>query len=307
MKKIKIYTAILCASLLGFACSSDAIYEKELYKQVVSLICSDTYNVLEDTQELTGGEIESYIAVSVGGTGAVATDLSIGIVEDESKLEDYNWTLYDANSERYAQRLPSWRYKIEDYHIIVPKGERTGRMKIVFNPNGLSPDTAYFLPLAIGSMSAYEVNPKKANVMYRVMIKNFYAEQLAANYTLYTDNGFKGASSISISKQVQPLTQNSVRMMAGDIEFKADLKAISDGALRLTVGADNKVTITAYDPEGSLTVTQVDGDVNYPNIFTTENDWGRKWKKFLLHYKYKVGTAAEVDMTEELKLEYFDD
>jgi hypothetical protein len=291
------------------SCDSDYIFEKELYKQVISLICSDTYNVLSDTQELTGEEVESYIAVSVGGTGTTSTDIRLAIVEDETKLVDYNFNNYDADVSRYAQRLPVWRYTIDDAHIIVPKGERTGKMKIKFNPNGLSPDTAYFLPLAIASTSAYEINQKKNYLMYRVLIKNFYAQQQSAatSYTLYSDNGMKGSVSFSLNKQVQPLTKNSVRMMAGDLEFKSTVASYEAGAIVVTVGDDNKLTIKPYKEDGTLQVTQVDGDANYPNTFTLENDWGTKWKKFLLHYKYKAGTAAEVDMREELKLEYTDE
>ncbi|MDR0845012.1 MAG: DUF4361 domain-containing protein [Tannerella sp.] len=304
MKYLK-YIAIVILSAGIFSCASDYIYEKELYKQVISLICSDSYNVLEDTQDLTDGEIVSYISVSCGGTGTVATDVRISIIEDEEKLEDYNWAKYDADRTQYAKRLPSWRYKIEDNHIYIPKGERFGKMKITFNPNGLSPDTAYFLPLAIGSVSAYEINPAKNNVLYRVMIKNFYAEQ-SASYTLYTVNGFKNETAIAISKQMQPLSRNKVRMMAGDIEFKASIPAFEDNAVVLEVANDNSVTIKPYKTDGTLAVTQLNDDPDYPNAFRIITDWGKKYKKFYLHYKYKAGSAAEVEMKEELSLEYTD-
>jgi hypothetical protein len=300
------WITIIFLSLGTFSCASDYIYEKELYKQLISLICSDNYNLLEDTQELTGEEIVSYVAASCGGTGAVATDVRITLVEDEATLEDYNWSMYDADESQYAQRLASWRYSIEDNHIYIPKGERAGKMKITFNPNGLSPDTAYFLPLSIGAVSAYEINPKKSNVMYRVLIKNRFAEQMSAGYTLYSVSGFKNADAVAISKQMQPLTRNSVRIMAGDIEFKADLAALDAGAVVLEIANDNRVTLRPYKTDGTLTVTQLDNDPDYPNVFNIETDWDKKYKKFSLHYKYKAGNAAEVEMKEELRLEFTD-
>lgn len=290
--------------MLGItACDTNEIFEEELYKKVVAFICSDNYNVLEDVQELTGDENSTFIAVSCGGTGAVETDVRISVIQDMAPFNAYNVGMFDVDAQQYAKLVPENNYNIEDYHIIIPKGERTGTLDIKIRPDGLSPDTVYFIPLSIGALSAYEVNPKKSSILYRVLIKNFYAEQMAAGYTFYSMRGTRNGVVTQSSKQVQPISENKVRMMAGNISFDADEKVFAEGAVILEIQSDNSVVISGYK---DLEVVQ-DDDSNFPNIFRTEeDDWGRKHKVFLLAYSYKVGNSM-VEMREELRLQYTDD
>jgi hypothetical protein len=315
MKNIKIIIVIAGVMLFTNACDSDQVYEQELYKQVIALICSDNYNIMEDTQPL-GEEVTGYVAVSCGGTGAVAKDVRISFIDDDGVLENYNWAMYDTDESRYAKRLPASKFDLDDPHITIPKGAHSGRMTIKFRPNGLSPDSAYFLPLSIGSVSSYEVNPQKSNILYRILIKNQYAEQYAVGYTNYRLDGFKNDVAISISaKPVQPISVHRVRMMAGDLEFMPS-SAVTPTIATLEAGAvvlemtGNRVAIKPYKEDGTLTVTQLDDDSlypgMYPNTFVIEHDWDKKYKVFRLHYKYKAGSAAEVEMREELRLEFTD-
>ena len=287
------------------ACDDDSVYRQEMYKQVLALICSDDYNILTDTQELTGEEVISYVAVSCGGSFAPKEDVYITLKEDEGVLDAYNLDRYFTDVTRYANRLPASKFDIDDYQIVIPKGERSGKMKIRFRPDGLSPDSVYFLPISFRSNSAYEVNPKKENMLYRVLIKNQYAEQFSTGYTEYKMNGYKGTTNITTSKQMQPLSANRARMMAGDISFSSSVSKFNEGAIVLEV-TGNSVKITPYKENGSLIITQMDNDPDYPNMFNIVREWDRKFKVFLLHYKYKAGTAAEVEMREELKLEITD-
>ncbi len=285
------------------ACDTNEIFEEELYKKVVAFICSDNYNVLEDVQEMTGDENSTFIAVSCGGTGAVETDVRVSVIPDMAPFNAYNVGMFDVDAQQYAKLVPEDNYTIEDYHIIIPKGERTGSLDIKIRPDGLSPDTVYFIPLSIGALSAYEVNPKKSSILYRVLIKNFYAEQMSAGYTFYSMRGTRNEVVTQSSKQVQPISENKVRMMAGNISFDADEKVFAEGAVILEVQPDNSVVISGYK---DLEVTQ-DNDSDFPNIFRTEeDDWGRKHKVFLLAYSYKVGNSM-VEMREELRLQYTDE
>ena len=303
MKYLRFIVAIMGVMIMTNACEQDKMYTEELYKQVIALVCSDNYNILEDTQPL-GEEVIGYVAVSCGGTGAVAKDVRISLIEDDAVLEDYNWAMYDTDRSQYDKRLPASKYDMEDTHIIIPKGQHSGRMTIKFRPDGLSPDSAYFLPLSIGSLSAYERNPFKSNMLYRVLIKNQYAEQYAVGYTNYRMDGFKGTVAISVgAKPVQPLSANRVRLMAGDLEFLPSTDVIEAGAIVLEI-TENKVSIKPYREDGVLNVTQLDDDELYPNTFTIMHDWDKKYKMFQLHYIYKVGNAAEVEMREELRLEF---
>lgn len=301
MKRYIWMMAFVMLSIAG--CNTNEIFEQELYKKVVALICSDNYNILEDQQELTGGENSTFVAVSCGGTGAAEADIRVTLIPDLAPFNAYNVGMYDVDTTQYAKLLPESKYDIDDYHIVIPKGERTGKLDIRIRPDGLSPDSVYFIPLSIGALSAYEVNPEKSSMLFRVLIKNFYAEQKTSGYTYYAMRGFRDGLVAQASKPVQPISKNSVRMMAGNISFKAEVDVLAQNAVLLEVQPDNHVVVTGYK---DLEVIQ-DTDPDFPNIFRTEtDDWGRKHKVFLLAYSYKAGSSF-VTMREELRLQYTED
>ena len=298
---MKKYIWMMACVMLGIAgCNTNEIFEKELYKKVVALICSDNYNILEDQQELTDGENTTFIAVSCGGTEAVEADVRVTLIPDNTPFNAYNVGMFDVDAKQYAKLLPESKYDIADYHIIIPEGARTGKLDIRIRPDGLSPDSVYFIPLSIGALSAYEANPKKSSMLFRVLIKNYYAEQKTAGYTYYAMRGFRNGVVAQASKQVQPISKNKVRMMAGNISFEADVSTFEESAVILQIQPDNHVVVSAYK---DLEVT-MDNDPDFPNIFRTEkDDWGRKHKVFLVAYSYKAGSSM-VEMREELRLQY---
>ena len=66
------------------SCKDDALFEKEMYKNVVALISSDYYNTFEEVVTLspTGEEATGYIAACTGGTHAPKQNMVIGLEED---------------------------------------------------------------------------------------------------------------------------------------------------------------------------------------------------------------------------------
>ena len=302
---IRFILPVIGVLMLTNACDQDKIYTEELYQQVIALVCSDNYNILEYTHEL-GSEELGYVVASCGGTGAVEKDVHISLTEDHSVLENYNWAMYDIDQSKYAHFLPSSKYVIDNLQITIPKGEHSGWMGIRFRPDGLSPDSVYFLPLSIDSLSAYTVNPDKSNILYRVLIKNQYAEQLAAGYTNYRMDGFRNTSATTIlQKPVQPLAANKVRMMAGNLAFSASVPTFEAGAIVLEI-TGNQVQIKPYKEDGDLIITQLDDHPLYPNTYQIVYEWDRKYREFRLHYTYKAGSDGEVEMQEQLRLEVFD-
>lgn len=299
------YIFIISFVLFGvIACDTNEVYEKELYKKVVAFICSDNYNVLEDVQELTGQENETFIGLSCGGTDAPAVDIRVSIVEDIVPFNNYNVGMFDTDKSQYAKLLSKDHYDIEDYHVTIPKGKRTGRLDIKVKPDGLSPDSVYFIPLSISAMSAYEVNYEKSTMLYRVLIKNFYAEQKSSSYTYYTMRGYKDEAVMQATKEVQPINKNTVRLMPGNTSFLAEEDYIAENAILVEVQSDNSVRISGYK---DLEVVQNDDDPDFPNVFLTEeDDWGRKFKVFFLAYQYKDGDNF-IDIKEELRLQYTDE
>ncbi|MCK3683791.1 DUF4361 domain-containing protein [Maribellus sp. YY47] len=291
---------ILIIALLGalVACNDDAIFEKEMYKNVVALISSDYYNTFEEVVKLTNEEvIIGYVAASVGGTDAPAQDMVIGLEEDSTQLGLYNYSLYDADSTLYAKPLPKDKYEIVEYKITIKAGERSGKTMVRLRPDGLSPDSTYFLSLRATDISGVELNPEKSTILYQVLLENDYASQ--AENSLYTMTGMVNGMVTAANKELFPLSYNSVRMVAGNETFVSAVDKIKESSIILEVAEDNSVTIKPY---GSIQVNQLDGDDKYPNVFMVEDYFGQKTNVFLLSYEYTIGNTTKV-MQERVEMQ----
>ncbi len=279
------------------SCNDDVIFEKEMYKNEVALISSDYHNTFQEVVHLTGEEIIGYIAASVGGTHAPEKDMVIGLEEDPAPLALYNYSLYDADESLYARQLHPDKYEIADPRIQINAGERTGKSMIKLNPDGLSPDSTYFISLRATDISGVELNPKKSTILYQIVLENNYASQ--AKSSLYTMTGMMDGMVTAANKQLFPLTHNSVRMIAGNETFVSTVEALEMNSVILEVAEDSTVTIKPY---GSIQVTQLDGDPKYPNMFLVEEAYGQKTNVFLLSYEYTIGTVTKV-MKERVEMQ----
>lgn len=279
------------------SCNDDAIFEKEMYKNEVALISSDYHNTFQEVVHLTGEEIIGYIAASVGGTHAPEKEMVIGLEEDPAPLALYNYSLYDADESLYARQLHPDKYEIADPRIQINAGERTGKSMIKLNPDGLSPDSTYFISLRATDISGVELNPKKSTILYQIVLENNYASQ--AKSSLYTMTGMMDGMVTAANKQLFPLTHNSVRMIAGNETFVSTVEALEMNSVILEVAEDSTVTIKPY---GSIQVTQLDGDPKYPNLFVVEEAYGQKTNVFLLSYEYTIGTVTKV-MQERVEMQ----
>lgn len=296
------YFATLALLTMFTACNDDALYDKEMYKNVVALISSDYYNTFEEVIPLsaTGEESIGYIAAGVGGTHAPGKDMVIRLEEDIIELDNYNRSLYDLDESQYAKFLSSDRYEIMDYTITIKAGERSGRTMIKIRPEGLSPDSTYFVGLRAIDVSGVEIYPDKKTILYQVLIKNDYATQGEDDY--YSMTGTSDGIPSAGNKKMFPLTHNSVRTTAGTETFESTIEQINKKSIILEVGDDNHVTVKPYK---DIEVTQIDGDSNYPNIFKVEESYGHTYNVFLLAYRYTIdGKTHEVK--EELRLEIND-
>lgn len=293
------YIAMLALMTIVLAsCKDNEVFEKEMYKNVVALISSDYHNTFQEVVHLTGQEeIIGYIAASTGGTNAPNKDMVIGLEEDPEPLARYNWALYDAAEHLYAKLLPENKYEIVDYHIRIPAGERTGRAMIKLRPEGLSPDSTYFIGLKATDVPGIELNPKKNTVLFQILIANDYASQ--ATNSLYTMTGFMGDLPVAANKQLFPLTHNSVRMIAGNETFQSTEAELARTSIILEVDEDNNVSIKPYK---DIQVTQLNNDPQYPNTFKIEESFGRKTNVFLLSYQYTIGGVTKV-MKERVEMQ----
>jgi hypothetical protein len=306
MKKILFYLAA-CVAVGLASCDDDAIFKQELYKKVIALISTGDYNIFQEVHELTGNETIGYIAASCGGTTATESDVLITLEEDEEQLQTYNRAIYDADEDRYARFLPRDKYTIERYQIRIPAGERSGKTMIKVNGEGLSPDSIYFVSLRISDFSAFEANEKKSSLLYQVVIKNEYAaqstdlSQLWAG-SIYSMTGLRNSVPILYSKQLQPLSRNKVRLMAGTEAFQPDTIVINRASIVLEVNEDNSLNITSYK---GVYVSQTDDDPDYPNSYAKETNplTNKQYNVFRLCYEYRIAGGALIQMKEELRME----
>jgi hypothetical protein len=288
---------IILVLLMGTgSCNEDEIFEREQYKVVFALVSDDDHNIFKVVHDLDEPESVGYIAASCGGTNSTDKDISVTLVQDVEPFDKYNKDNFDVEEEKFAKRLPAGKFSIDNYNLTIPAGEREGRMTIRIRPAGLSPDSVYFIPIKIDEYSAYEVNPNKSDVLYRVLIKNRYATQ--ASITNYTLRGIlDGVNNMGV-KQMHPISSNQVRIMAGTDAFQSDITTINKNCIILTVGADNRITITPFK---NIVIEQVDGDPDFPNIFKIDDDGYNIYKTFLLSYKYTLDGTTYM-MKEELRL-----
>jgi len=297
MKRTHIAIVILFLTAWFTSCKDNELFEKEMYKNVVALISTEYYNTFKEEVPLTGEEYIGYIAASAGGTHATDKDLVIEFAEDSLQFNYYNFSVFDADSSLYARLLTKDHYEIPDYKITIPAGERTGKTLIKVKPDGLSPDSTYFISLKVNDNSSVEVNGEKNTVLYQVLIKNDYASQ--ASDDLYTMTGYLDGAVTAGNVKMFPLSRNKVRIIAGNETFQSNVDNINKTSIVLEVIDDNKVLITPYK---DIEVTQVDDDPNYPNTFKQEESFGRKYNTFLLAYDY-VLNGTTYHMQEELRME----
>ncbi|PRD52769.1 BT_3044 domain-containing protein [Sphingobacterium gobiense] len=295
MKKYQI--AALVIVLMCMSCKDNELFEREMYKNVVSLISSDYHNTFEEVVPLTGDEVIGYIAASVGGTDATTQDIVIGLEEDPTPLEIYNRSLYDEDESLYAKLLPVDKYEIKDYQIQINAGERTGRTLVRLRPEGLSPDSTYFIALKATDIADVEINANKNTILYQVLIANEYASQ--ADDALYSMSGMVDGVVTAGNKALFPLTKNSVRVIAGTEPFESTISNINKTAIVLVVNEDNTVSI---EPYRDIEVNQLNNDPSFPNTFHRETVFGRTYNSFLLSYEYTVNGTTRV-MKEELRME----
>ncbi|RYF87592.1 MAG: DUF1735 domain-containing protein, partial [Chitinophagaceae bacterium] len=157
--KLRYITMLVVAAVLS-SCKENEVFENEMYKNEVALISSNYYNTFQEIVSLTGSEVTGYIAASAGGTHSPSKDMVIQLEEDDTQLNFYNRSLFDADTKLYAKLLPRDKYDIVDYKIQIKAGERTGRTMVKLRPDGLSPDSTYFIELKATDVSGVEINGK---------------------------------------------------------------------------------------------------------------------------------------------------
>ena len=305
-KYIKIITIILFCGL--FSCNENEVFEKEQYKNVFALV-SGSDNISTWVHDLRKTESEGYVSASLGGTKPTTEDIRITLVGDDRLIDNYNNVAYDVNTTRYIMPLAPGKYTIDNYSFTILKGEVKASIPVKVRPDGLSPDSSYFIALRVDTYSAYEVNPQKDYLLYRVQIKNWWCATGGTTYNqrgnYITTGSTQNPIQIFGTKRLYPLTEKRVRLLGGiDVNDTSNENIFNLYSFVMNIGDDNKITIEPYK---TLDIKQIDGDIEFPNRVVLENDGFKTYKKFLLHYTYTSSNGTNYTIKEELRLEYKED
>lgn len=286
--KLSLKIFIACIVVFGFSgCNTDSIYQEEQYKTLVYLL-SGSDNVFATSYTLNEDEPVRYVSIGCGGSNSNEQDITVTLEPYTEMLDKYNSLNYDYQSE-YAKLLPADRYEIESYSVTLPakSNYHYARLPIKVRPLGLSPDSLYFIPLRIKSVSRYDVNEEKRDVLFRVAIENDYAEQLVPTYYVKSGSMTDPITVLSGTKLVQPLEKDKVRMFVGN-EIYGSTTTVEDIerlSIVVQINEDNSLTITPY---GSMEVEMLD-NVNGYNRYVPDLVQGTsKQRVFYLNYRFRL-------------------
>ena len=303
MKTNKLYIlAALVLPLLMTSCDENEQFRGELYKKVIYLLSTDDYT-FESEHDL-GEESTGYVTVYCGGTQHIDHDVTVTLEPDLDAVGDYNYMYFDLDSSRYAHTLDASRFTIDSYQTVLraDSEDNYALLPIKIRPDGLSPDSTYFIPLRIRSVSDFEINSDKQKVLYQIVLRNRYATMATTTY--YQVTGVEDrhlaagdvAGGISVTRIFAPLSKNQVRCFAGTHTYNpanVTKDEINKYAMTLTINSDNSITITPY---GDLEVEMLGGAQD--NYFAVDS---RDRYVFNLHYRFRdtfSGETVWVEMTE---------
>ncbi|MEA4916187.1 BT_3987 domain-containing protein [Proteiniphilum sp.] len=246
---IKIFIAgLIMLQFVG--CDSESIYKDEHYKNLVYLLSKGNENVFIASYTLNEESPVQYVTVGCGGSNTNDKPVVVKIEPSPEMLDRYNKINYDYESQ-YAKLLPESKYEIPSYTVTIPARSdyHYQRMDVKVWPDGLSPDSVYFVPLKIVSVSEYEVNEQKQDVLFRVTIENDYATQYPQTYYRKSGQLSNPLVVMSGTKLVHPLAKDKVRMFIGNELYNDDTtpQDIARKSVVVQINADSTVVVSPYD------------------------------------------------------------
>ena len=307
------------------SCDRDEVFEREQYKNVFAIVSGDD-NVYRVVHDYRMPNSTGYISASLGGSRFCDKDIVITMVEDAEVLENYNISLYQEDRDRYAEALKPEKYFFNGYTMTIRAGEANASLPVTVIPEGLSPDSVFYIALRVDTYNAGELNMEKGTILYEVRVKNWWCTYSG---TTYVSRGLRYEAgtvptNLYVNKSLYPLGPATIRLMAGsererDASNNSNYNSfamklqISDNSSNYTVdGAVKSGSPVTISPYGTLDVRQVnlgdpDYDPDYPNIaIDTDDDGYRIYKTFLLQYRYTDSSNREVRIAEEVRFEYIE-
>lgn len=287
LNKISFFLAVLCVT----ACEPFD-FDQEMGQKTICII-SDNDLVYTSMHDLNEAESTGYISINCGGSLHIDKDVNVLLEYAPDVLHRYNKTKYDIDESKYAKELATKYYSIPQLALTLKADnpDTYNVMPILVKPEGLSPDSIYFIPLRIKSVSSYSVNPDKSQVLFQVQMKNLYAR--TDETTIYNASGKiqkegENERDAAASQTFHPLTKNSIRIFAGIKGYEKDEEVIKKNAIIVTVNEDNSLTMKPYDAD-YIEVASVDAErPGYYGNYELSNVYGgKKRQRFNFKYKYR--------------------
>lgn len=301
---------LICFVLLGFAIHACESYDfnQEQYKNEVYLLSNSQMVYDKQVADLGKTTDTIYLVAGVSGTLNPDQNMRVAIVEADSLFTSYNKSNFDIDTARFARLLPEECYTIPMMESVIKGGESQVRFPIYLtNLDKLSPDSTYFLNYKLDAGRTDVFNPKKDEVLLRIYKENEYSTtqrnvfyNYSTSYVTTLDPNNKIVTRPTSSNQVFALSDNSVRMIAGDEdlgEYRTALNRINERSIVVSVGEQTMIYPLArhviISPYKTLDVVQLIPDGLYNNTFiinilSTPDGRSTYYKEFRLHYKYRV-------------------
>lgn len=292
-------SAAMCAVVMT-GCSNQDFYNKEMFEPVVYLQ-SSTNNQNVYTLELPLSEpspATAYFSVGIGGSTPNPEEVIVELESDTVLFDQYNRINFVLDTPRFARYLPEERFEVSSSTVRIPANanDQYVQVPVAVNHHGLSPDSTYFIPLSIKSVSRYSINPAKKNALIRVAVKNDYARQTVQ--TVYSQGGTVQAdgasipSVVSANKTVVPLSGDEIRLLPGNVAqpSAADVNAAfyRNNAIVAKINADSTVSISSF---ANVQLEQIEAE-GYNRYYIAPDADGLPMHFFDLAYRYRLPTGS---------------
>ena len=303
----KIVTIILCSALVVISGCDNYDFAQEQFRKEVNLLSNSSLVYDRQVAELQQGGDTLFVVASLSGSQASDESFAVALQNSDTLLRAYNKSNFDINKARFAKYLPEDEFPTME--MTIPAGSSKAMFPVYLkNLDKISPDSIYFLEYKIDSLKTPDCNPKKRHVLLRIHKENYYASTQTATYYNYTSSTIiipntDGTSEVrrpTNSNRVFPISENSVRLMAGDESFSdytTALDIINKGSIILEMGEQlpenplaKELTILPYKDIDVMQLTPIgEYDNTYLlNVIRTPDGRATYYKEFRLHYKYRL-------------------
>ena len=297
-----LFTAF-CLIIGMVSCEKD-IFDKELYEKIFSIL-SDDDKIFEIVHPYEDGGSQCNVSIYCSGTKPLEENVQVELeIAGDSLFNRYNDRIHDLDKVNYARLLSPSHYSIQSMNVTMSAGQTDPyvKMPIKVNAELLSPDSVYFIPLRIKSVSGnYKINANKRQILYRPLLENRYAEQKNISYYgskgtefMYARDGVTLDATyrkdFGATKVMYPIGARKVRIALKDKSIlnaetgRASLDLINRHSVVIEVTENNKLKIYPYNDEMFLyDIEMLPDEVYYDNTFRIEN--GRDC--FFLNFRFK--------------------